>query len=275
MDRSAEVRLADALAGKGKFAGLDPSHAAYVLMQNRVSELSEQLTRIPDVAPLRKIIAEAEDYYCPSAPPMSPLTTSYFTCWAFFDACSGPFDETIGIIAWELGTAFGMHPEYLRLIREMQLSRMGLYVNEGSDDGLVVLADLATGAEVRASCPAGYLGRKGEIWYVRVLPPPFPDRTAHVVYTTPYVVVTPGLAEWIAYLHRALRDNPNATTIDYELHMKFGPTRSYWNDWVFDGYVNHRPDVIFLAGVPDVPESRPNSLTYDGRYRGFIREPEG
>lgn len=148
-------------------------------------------------------------------------------------------------------------------------------MNEGYDDRLVVLADLATGAQVRAFCPAGYLGRKGEIWYVRVLPPPFPDRTAHVVYTTPYVVVTPGFAEWVAYLHRAFRDNPNATTIDYELHMKFGPTRSYWNEWVFHGYVNHRPEVIFLAGVPDVPESRPNSLTYDGRYRGIFREPAG
>lgn len=29
----------------------------------------------------------AEEHYLPSGPPMSPLTPSFFTCWAFFDAC--------------------------------------------------------------------------------------------------------------------------------------------------------------------------------------------
>jgi hypothetical protein len=33
------------------------------------------------------------------------------------------------------------------------------------------------------------------------------------------------------------------------LPMKYGPTRAYWNDFVFEGYVNHRLNVIFLAGL--------------------------
>ena len=45
----------------------------------------------------------------------------------------------------------------------------------------------------------------------------------------------------------------------YEHHMKCGPTRDYWTEFVFEAYVNHRTDVIFLAGLPDVPESRPHS----------------
>jgi hypothetical protein len=42
--------------------------------------------------------------------------------------------------------------------------------------------------------------------------------------------------------------------------MKYGPARNYWNDFVLEGYVNHCTDVIFLAGLPDVPASRPHFI---------------
>jgi len=48
--------------------------------------------------------------------------------------------------------------------------------------------------------------------------------------------------------------------------MKHGPTRAYWNDFVVEAYVNHRSDAIFLAGLPDVPESRPHS---EGNEQSF------
>ena len=41
--------------------------------------------------------------------------------------------------------------------------------------------------------------------------------------------------------------------------MKFGPGRDYWSEFVLEAYVNYRSDVIFLRGLPDVPESRPHS----------------
>lgn len=41
--------------------------------------------------------------------------------------------------------------------------------------------------------------------------------------------------------------------------MKVGPERNYWSEFVLKAYVNHRSDVIFLRGLPDVPESRPHS----------------
>src|SRR5215831_4427461 len=70
-------------------AGFHPAHAAYVYTQNQASVISEQLTALKEMAPFADIISKAEDLYMPSAPPMSPLTASYFTCWAFFDACVG------------------------------------------------------------------------------------------------------------------------------------------------------------------------------------------
>jgi len=41
--------------------------------------------------------------------------------------------------------------------------------------------------------------------------------------------------------------------------MKYGPERSYWPEDVFEAYVNHTPEVIYLTGLPDVEESRPHS----------------
>jgi hypothetical protein len=51
----------------------------------------------------------------------------------------------------------------------------------------------------------------------------------------------------------------------YERQMKYGPTRTY--DFVFEGYVNHRTEAIYLAGLPDVPESRPHSEVNNRRFR--------
>ena len=255
--RASAEELQRTVASKKDLAALHPAHAAYVYTQNQVSVMSEQLTALPEMEPFVEIISNAEDLLMPSAPPMSPLTTSYFTCWAFFDVCVGPAKETIGTTVLEVGGAFGMHRELLRLIRSMQESRMGLYAHEGVEGDLAVLREIGTGAMCRAVVPSGYAGQKGELWYVRVLPPPLPGGSEHVVFTTPYVVLRPGLAEWLAYFSRTF---PGQRPVGvYERHMKYGPKHMYWPDYVFEAYVNHRADAIYLEGLPDVPESRPHS----------------
>jgi hypothetical protein len=258
--RAAAAEMQQTVVTKDALVRLHPAHAPYVYAQNQVSVLSEQITALDEMAPLVDLISKAEDLYMPSAPPMSPLTNSYFTSWAFFDACVGAMDETLGTCIIELGNACGMPQELLRLIQLMQRSRMGLYVHEGSQGGLATLREIVTGGVCRAIVPAGYRGQVGELWYVRVLPPPFPGIIEHVVFTTPYVLLTPGLAEWQAYFLRTLPDAPQPARLDsYGRHMKYGPTRIYWNDFVFEGYVNYQTEAIFLAGLPDVPESRPHS----------------
>jgi hypothetical protein len=156
--------------------GLHPAHAAYVYAQKQVSVMSEQLSALKETAPFVDIISKAEDLYVPSAPPMSPLTTSYFTCWAFFDACLGPASETIGTTIFEVGATFGMYPDLLRLMRLMQDSRMGFYIHRGGEGDASILEDPVTGDIYRAIVPAGYKGQNNENWYVRLLPPTFPGR---------------------------------------------------------------------------------------------------
>jgi hypothetical protein len=252
--------LQKTVATREELADFHPAHAIYVYAQNQTSVMSEQLTALEEMDRFVKLISKAEEEYMPSGPPMSPLTTSFFTCWAFFDACVGLGEETIATTAMAVGSAFGMHDELVRVIGLMQGSRMAVYAHEGTDKGRIVLRELVTNRECKAICPSGYRGRRGELWYARVLPPPVPELEEHVVFTTPYLLIDPGEHEWLAYFQRTLPDAPAEDRIAvYEHHMKFGPARDYWTEFVFEAYVNHRPDVIFLEGLPDVPESRPHS----------------
>jgi hypothetical protein len=239
-------------------AALHPAHAVYVYAQNQTSVMSEQLTALDEMAPFVKILSRAEDLYMPGGPPMSPLSTSYFTCWAFFDACIEATGETIGAVILETGARFGMNADLLRVIRLMQESRMGIYTVDAMEGGSAVLRELITGAVCRAIVPSGYHGERGELWYARVLPPAIPGGAEHVVFTSPYVLLSPGLAGWQAYFDRTLPQGP-ARADSYARHMKYGPTRAYWNDFVFEAYVNYRTEAVYLAGLPDIPESRPHS----------------
>ena len=107
--------LQKTVVSQKELAGFHPAHAAYVYTQNQVSVMSEQLTALKEMAPFADIISRAEDLYMPSAPPMSPLTTSYFTCWAFFDACAGPANETIGTTILEVGASLRHAPRAVAL----------------------------------------------------------------------------------------------------------------------------------------------------------------
>jgi hypothetical protein len=246
-----------------RLAGLHPAHAAYTHAMDLVTALAEQIAGLPEVAPLEELISRAEDEYMPGGPPMSPLTDAYFNCWAWFDARLSPGGETFGSIVLDLSTALGVHPEMARLVRVLTESRMGLHVQSGTRGDLVLLREVFTGEERAAIVPSGHRGSRGELWYARVLPPPVPGGREHVVMTTPYLLVAPPLGEWCAYLERTLPHGPEAERrAAWERHMKYGPTPNYWHEFVLEAYVNYRTEVIYLTGLPDVPESRPHSEAY-------------
>ena len=86
-------------------------------------------------------------------------------------------------------------------------------------------------------------------------------------------MVHPDFGEWLAYFRRAFP--ATAGFAEYERHLKYGPTRRYWNDYVFEAYVNHQSDAIYLAGLPDIPESRPHSEISEAngwKAPAFIRQ---
>lgn len=107
-----------------ELARLDPLHAMYVFAQNRMDVLAEQLTQFPACRKFFSILAEAQDIYMPSYPPISPITSSYFSCWSFLDCEIGKEKESMAKIAIKVSQALSADSNLITLYQRMQESRM-------------------------------------------------------------------------------------------------------------------------------------------------------
>jgi hypothetical protein len=279
--RAARLRAEDdqrKVISQNKLAEYDPLHGLYIYAHNQLSVLIEQMIDLPMLDKLADAYADAQEEYMPSGPPMSPLTTSYFTCWAFFDLCSsGAKKETLCTVATDFCKFQHVDEGLITLFETMQASRMGIYRHEGVSGRFVFLRELVTNNEIKAISPSGYLGNAGEVWFGRVLPPPFEPAAFDysVVFTTPYVLgkcgprreFVPFVEEdWAGYFKRNLHKTRQETEVTaYAYLMKYGLTRNYWNEYIFLSYRNHQHDMILLEGFPDLPASLPHST--EGRER--------
>ena len=197
----------------------------------------------------------------PSGPPMSPLTGSYFTCWAFYDLRFGKDGDTIGKCQIDANDLVLLNPDQLDVLKKLSESRMGIYEYIGFADGLVRLRELITGDEFSCLCPAGYRGRSGELWYVRRLPPLMPElATFHVLFTTPYILIESTKDDWMQFLKRTLlKADGNDDRERLHQLLKFGLSTNYWNEFVFTAYHHHQAQAIFLAGIPDLKATLPHA----------------
>ncbi|MBA7651674.1 hypothetical protein ES703_59493 [subsurface metagenome] len=191
---------------------------------------------------------------------MSPLTISYFTLWAFFDLRFGRDRETIGTCLSDIGYKIGIHKGYIELIRILQESRMGIYSHQGLEGKSVLLYEIFTKIQYRCHVGSGYTGRKNEIWFARIVPPPFSINDQYIVITTPYVVIETPKEDWEEYFNRTLpRVGIDPPILAYTELMKHGLEINYWNEYIFQAYCNFSNDVIYLTGTPDKPETLPHS----------------
>jgi hypothetical protein len=240
--------------------GLDPVHAAYVFVQHITSQFSEGVSQLPEMRAFTEIVAKAEDEYLPSGPPMSPLTGSYFTGWAFFDL---QFDgnDTLANCLIDANDLVCMNPDQLDALQKMSDSRMGIYEHVGNDGKHVRLKELITGDEFTCHSTSGYRGKKGELWYVRLLPPLLPELADyHIVFTTPYVLIEASKDDWMQFLGRSLLGFKETDKLA-ALHrfLKHGPDPNFWNEFVFKAYHHHQHDAVFLAGIPDLKATLPHA----------------
>jgi hypothetical protein len=237
--------------------GLDPLHAAYVIMQNLTSVFAEQASVLPELKAYYDVVEPAEEEYMPSGPPMSPLTGSYFTCWAFFDCQFGPDRETIGTCFLEAASQMNGSADMMEVLKCMQNSRMGIYEHLGIQAGRVLLQDIITQENYSCYVPSGYWGEKGQCWLVRLLPPFLKQFGYHIVFTTPYVLIGESKEDWVACIRRTMLGAENQVG-SYSEFMKYGLDIHYWNEYIFQAYHHHQRDAIFLKGLPDVVESLPH-----------------
>ena len=249
-----DVKSVEALVRSGH----DPLHAAYIAAQNFTSFFAEAVSQFPEFDPYCEIVGPAEEEYMPDSPPLSPLTRSYFTTWAFFDVRFGQDQETIGTCLLDLADLLGMDPFMAETIRQFQNSRMGIYEHVGTEEGRCRLRELVTGEDFQCHNASGYRGKPGELWYVRVCSPLLDLFDYHVAFTTPYILIGTSKADWTAYLKKNLLGSADSEKALYEF-MKFGKELNAWNEFIFQAYHHYQSDAIFLAGLPDVKGSRPQA----------------
>ncbi|MBF0429045.1 MAG: hypothetical protein HQL94_09000 [Magnetococcales bacterium] len=252
------VKSVDKLIQKG----YDPLHAVYISTQNMVSLIAEGISTLPELRPYARIVGKAEDEYMPDGPPFSPLTRSYFTSWAFFDVQFGPDMETIGSCIKELELILGLPAHMQDVIQMMTSSRMGIYEHCGHQGSLVLLRDVVDQKIYPCYPSSGYLGKKSQLWFVRLMPPFYEVADYHVVFTTPYVLLSQK-SEWESYFSRVIKKiqqpGPRSLSQSLELLFKQGLDVNYWNEYIFQAYSGAEHTVIYLAGMPDQPDSMPHS----------------
>ena len=262
-----EAGFGDEGQALGKFADLEPCHALYAAAQNVASLMAESISGMKEAKGYVRIAGAAEDEYLPSAPPMSPLTVSYFTMWALFDVRFGSSRETMGSCVLRIAPEFDSPSWLTGAVERMQQSRMGFYVHCGREGGGVLLREVGTREAVSCTVPAGYGGREGEIWFVRLLPPPHGLCRHHIVINTPYVIREYPERAFIDYLERELarmmaKKKPPRTDDPHSHLMKYGPDPNHWNEYVFCAFSDYRHEAIFLTGIPDIRHSLAHASAY-------------
>jgi hypothetical protein len=260
-ENAASIQSVDALIDGGHH----PLHAVYTNVTNLISVFIEELVELPGFHRIRKFLVQAQDQYCPGYPPLSPLTVSYYAYWTTFDAAFGQERETMGHCFLALADLFQLDPLRVEAVRNLCQSRLGIYELAGeTGKNQFRLRELITDRELETIIPTGFTGNPGDLILVRVLPPFREFPSPSVAVTTPYVLLGSPKADWLDYFERQqiLAGAPGSEERLYR-HMKWGKDDWYWSEFVFCGYVNHRSDAIFLAGLPDRPETQPHHKEFD------------
>ena len=241
--------------------GLDPVHATYISVHHVTSVFAENVSRLPEMRTFAREVGKAEDEYMPDGPPMSPLTRSYFTSWAFFDLRIGKTTDTVASCLIDADDIMRMNPDQLEALKKLNESRMGIYEHQGWQENYIRLRELITDREHVCHVASGYRGKAGELWLVRLLPPPVPElATYHVAFTTPYVLTGAKKKDWTDYLRRNMVGmKASSESVALRQLMKFGPSKKYWNEFVLLAYHHHQSNAIFLSGIPDLKSTLPHA----------------
>jgi hypothetical protein len=247
--------------------GRDPVFALYASVQQMASLFAELLMQMPELRAFRARLEKLDDDYMPGYPPMSPITGSYFAMWTQCDLRISEGGETTASIFAEIGGMLGFGADYLALAKMLADSRMGIYEHCGLKNGTITLRELVTDKEFPFVGTSGYVGTRGELWWVRAVPPPTPSIAYWVGMGTPYVLQAPKQSEWLALFARnGICGGEVGVERRLDQFLKFGPKPRYWSELIFEGYSGHNSGAIFLRGLPDVPESRPHSPSFNPHY---------
>ena len=136
-------------------------------------------------------------------------------------------------------------------------SRFGIYKVLSSQGNKVILEEIFTKKQYLCYAPNNPPINPGELWLVRLMPKAHQSLDSFLVFTSPYVLMTPENL-WLEFLDCNIRGVRGTQSCEhhYEVFMKNGLTELYWLEFIFQAYGNHTDLVIYLYGVPDLAASR-------------------
>lgn len=238
---------------------LPPDQGTWMKAFKTLGALSHLLLGAEALQPLANRIDEAEQYYMPEGPPMSPVLDSLFVSWWMLDLGTGSERETLCSIIASAGSVLRMPPGLIKMTEVLGGSRLGVYRVTETGRNRVSLEDLSNQHTVEALLPED-LKSRGSLWLTRLLPPLTEGSRDWVVWTTPYLLRDPSAEQdWLAYFERIA---PNRANREERIasHFKTPPTATYWLDYVFDAYAGVSSEGgIILSGIADQPHTLPCS----------------
>lgn len=236
----------------------DPNFHAYAAALNIAGVFALQALDILELIPFNNTLADLQENYMPSYPPMSPVTSSFFQAWMVLDARIPSHGPTLG----------GLFAQYLKgrnalrylwkTLDALNDSYGSFYEVVGPGGNRVQLWDIAGEKEICCWNSSAYSGEAGEVWYVRVLPSFLDACDYSVTLNTPYVFRNEGRRSWADFFRRH-RYSGNGSAGELQSYLKHGKFLEYWMEFVFQAYCNHTGNAIFLSGLPDNTASRPHS----------------
>jgi hypothetical protein len=235
----------------------DPSFHAYAAALNTANEFATQAMDFPELTPFNNQLVDIQEEYQPSYPPLSPVTSAFFTGWMVLDARDSFTKMTLGDLFVYYLSQVNKFDYVQKAMTGLNDSFCSFYeVLEVDIQGLM-LWDLAGKQEVRCWCSSGYSGGKGEIWYVRVVPPLVEGSNRSVTMGTPYVFRDSSHHRWEDFFQRYLASG-NGGDRSLRAYLKHGKSLGYWLEFVFQAFTGYTGNMILATGVPDDPASLPH-----------------
>lgn len=241
------------------------------------------LLETPPFATLSRQMAALEEEYMPGAPPMSPVYHSMHMQHVLGELPVGVGDETPLSVVVKLTSGAAGLSRFHALARALADSFRDVYLVKSAKQLRAEISPLRGGDSLAIGTTGPFL-RTGDLVLMRVLP--FEGK--HFVADSPYVLQA-SEQEWLDYFARVVDarataapsrlprgnltakqlakwrklEREKAGSADPEAplrrHLRGDPPGQFWLDYVMDAYAGERNGIVFLAGVPDRPESLPHS----------------
>ncbi len=271
---------------------LPPKVEEFTLHYFALARAACSLLSAPWFNQLNRLMDAFEEEYMPGGPPQSPIYDSFHVQHVLGEVPVGAADETPYSVLVKLTLSSARHARFHALARSLAEAHLDVYAVTAAKGLRGELSPIRGGSAFTVNATAPFFER-GDLVLARVLP----FEGEYYIADSPYLLREP-TQEWLAYFERVaataqqpaadaartrpkgklsakqeakwrqrqrLKTQSSQPDLLIRHHLKRGNSDRFWLDYVMDAYTGERRGIVYLAGVPDRPESLPHSPHYRPR----------